>query len=214
MFVSTHGYDYGVKLMIIWMLLIAISVALLAITAAGRGDNIDMAYYNMAVAALINAVFVVLAIRSNASLRASGASRSALAADTARSMSYVWIWGVLGLAVIYGTGILAWKEWWHFLLAFMAVAGLCLYSAIIVQRRVDAGEDEDEALLRRGRTATIIQLVGMIAVVVGLLIDGKMVRFMVERYTDWAGNNIFFFGSAAIGIISAYALMTQSKTKH
>lgn len=197
--------------MIIWMLLIAISVGLLAVTAGGRSSSVDMAYYNLLVAALVNVVFVVLAIRSNASLRASNASRAALAANTARSMSYIWIWGVIGIAIIYGTGILVWKEWWHFLLAFMAVAGLCLYSAVMMQRRADSGEDDDEQLLSRGRTATLIQLVGMIAVVVGLLIDGKMTRFLVERYTDWAANNIFFFGSAAIGIISAYALLTQNK---
>jgi hypothetical protein len=46
----------------------------------------------------------------------------------------------------------------------------------------------------------------MIAVVVGLLIDGKMTRFLVPRYGDWAANNIFFFGALAIGAISAYAL--------
>ena len=210
----TARRDNGVHFMIIWFLLIAVSVGLLAITADGRSANIEMAYYNMAVAAVTSIAFVVLALRSNAQLRGSNASRSALAANTAWSMSYVWIWGVVGIAVIYGTGILVWKEWWHFLLAFVVVACLCLYSAMTMQRRVDAGEEDDEVLLSRGRTATIVQLVGMIAVVVGLLVDGKMVRFMVERYTDWAANNIFFFGSAAIGIISAYAIMTQSKTKH
>ena len=199
--------------MIIWMLSIAISVGLLAVTAGGRGTSVDMAYYNLAVAALVNVVFVILAIRSSTSLRAAGASRSALAANTAKSMSYIWIWGVIGIAVIYGTGILVWKEWWHFLLAFMAVAGICVYATVMMQRRVDAGEPDDEQLLSRGRTATLIQLIGMIAVVVGLLIDGKMTRFLVERYTDWAANNIFFFGSAAIGVISAYALMTQNKPK-
>ena len=47
--------------MILWSLSIAISVALLAITAGGRGGNIDMAYANMAVAAMINIVFIALA---------------------------------------------------------------------------------------------------------------------------------------------------------
>ena len=126
--------------MIIWMLSIAISVGLLAVTAGGRGTSVDMAYYNLAVAALVNVVFVILAIRSSTSLRAAGASRSALAANTAKSMSYIWIWGVIGIAVIYGTGILVWKEWWHFLLAFMAVAGICVYATVMMQRRVDAGK--------------------------------------------------------------------------
>ncbi len=194
--------------MVTWILTIAISLALLAYTAAGRSESLTMAYYNMAIAAVVSLVFVGLALKSNMALRASGASRSALAANTARSMSLIWFWGVAGLAIIYGGGILVWKEWWHFLIAFAVVGGLCLYSHIRLQRQADAGVD-DPVLLRNGRIATIVQLVGMLAVVVGLLVDGKMVRFFVERYTDWAANNLFFFGSAAIGAICAYALMTQ-----
>ena len=196
--------------MYIWTACIIISVALLAVTAGSRAGDVNMAYANMAVAALVNLVFVILALRSNSTLRANGASRSAIAADGARSMSIIWIWGVIGIAVIYGTGILQWKEWWHFLLAFMAVAGLCVYSGLMLQRRADAGQD-DESLLKQGHYATIGQLVGMIVIVVGLLVDGKMVRFYTERYTDWAANNIFFFGAAAIGVLCAYLIMNRQK---
>ena len=197
--------------MVSWILTIVISVALLAYTAAGRSESLTMAYYNMALAAVFSLVFVGLALRSNSALRASGASQSALAADTARSMSLIWFWGVVGLAVIYGTGILAWKEWWHFLLAFAAVGAICFFSHVRLQRQADTGAD-DAALLKQGRIGTIVQLVGMVLVVVGLLVDGKMVRFFVERYTDWAANNIFFFGSAAIGAICVYALATQKQS--
>ncbi len=196
--------------MIIWTACIIISVALLAITAGSRAGDVNMAYANMAVAAVVNLVFVLLALRSSAEKRASGASRSAIAADGAKSMSFIWIWGVIGIAVVYGTGILQWKEWWHFLIGFMAIAGLCVYSGLMLQRRADAGQD-DEKLLKQGHYATIAQLVGTILVVVGLLIDGKMVRFFTERYTDWAANNIFFFGAAAIGIVSAYMIIKREK---
>jgi hypothetical protein len=40
----------------------------------------------------------------------------------------------------------------------------------------------------------------------GLLIDGKMTRFLVRRYTDWAANNIFFFGAFGLAVVAAYAL--------
>jgi hypothetical protein len=53
------------------------------------------------------------------------------------------------------------------------------------------------------------QLAGMILVVVGLLIDGKMVRFLDPRYTDWAANNVFFFGALALAAISGHALKQQ-----
>jgi len=191
-----------------WSISIAISVGLLAVTAGGRGDSLQMAYVNMAVAAMINIVFIALALRSSQKLQAAGASRVMLAADAARSMSYIYIWGTLGLAVIYGTGILDWKEWWQFLIAFMAVGGICLWMGSMMQNRAERGVD-DQDLLTYGNRATVLQLVGMLTVMVGLWFDGKMTRFFVERHTDWAANNIFFFGAAALVVISAHALWVR-----
>jgi hypothetical protein len=51
----------------------------------------------------------------------------------------------------------------------------------------------------------------MLAVVAGMLIDGKMTRFLTPRYTDWAANNIFFCGAVAVAAICAYALKTIPK---
>ena len=41
------------------------------------------------------------------------------------------------------------------------------------------------------------QVAGMVIVMVGLLVDGKMTRFAKARpgWEDWAANNIFFFGA-------------------
>jgi len=197
--------------MVLWLLSMAISLALLAFTAGERSGNIQMAYINMAIAAIAGVVFVVLALRSSQRLQESGASRMAIAADTALSMSLIYIWGTIGLAVIYGSGILIWKEWWQFLLVFLAVGLISLGMSILMQKRVKSGQ-EDEALLTHGDRAAIAQLVGMIIVTLGLLIDGKMVRFMVERYTDWAANNIFFFGAAALAVISAHALWARKRS--
>jgi hypothetical protein len=61
-------------------------------------------------------------------------------------------------------------------------------------------------MLRWARFLAILQLVGMIVVMLGLLIDGKMVRFLNPRHTDWAANNIFFFGALALAVISGYGL--------
>ncbi|MGI9426155.1 MAG: hypothetical protein ACR2PA_23460 [Hyphomicrobiaceae bacterium] len=194
--------------MTLWVVCIGISVGLLALTAQGRSTDINMAYYNLVVAAAASLVFCILALRSNGNLQARKAGRSAVAADLARSMSLIWLWGVLGLTAIYATGILVWKEWWHFLLAFMAAGALCYASAYALQRQAERGGD-DERLLSRGHYATIAQLVGMVVVVVGLLVDGKMVRFFTERYTDWAGNNVFFFGALALGVLCIYGILTR-----
>jgi uncharacterized membrane protein len=191
--------------MIFWMSSIGISVALLVITAAVKSANPAMAYAHMAIAAVMALVFALIAIRETRQLVTSGASRPAVAAETARFMGYVWAWGALGLVISYGSGIVDWHEWLTFFIAFAVFAVASLFFSKMLQRDADEGK-EDEAILKAGRYLAWIQLVGMIAVVVGLIIDGKMTRFLVPRYGDWAANNIFFFGAIAIGAISAYAI--------
>jgi hypothetical protein len=101
--------------------------------------------------------------------------------------------------------VLVWKEWWQFFLAFAVGAGLCLYFSAALDKDARAGR-EDETMLRLGRYLAIVQLAGMVIAVLGLLIDGKMSRFLTPRYTDWAANDVFFFGALAVGVISANAL--------
>lgn len=191
--------------MIFWATSITVSVALLVITAAMKSANPSMAYAHMMIAAVVAIVFALVAIRETRQLVEAGGSRPAVAAQTARFMGYVWAWGALGLVISYGSGVVSWHEWLTFFVAFAILAAASLFFSMLLQRDADQGK-EDEALLKVGRYLAWAQLFGMIAVVVGLIIDGKMTRFLVPRYGDWAANNIFFFGAIAIGAISAYAL--------
>jgi hypothetical protein len=43
------------------------------------------------------------------------------------------------------------------------------------------------------------------------LIDGKMVRYQTPRFTDWAANNVFFFGAMALAAISFNALRARDE---
>jgi len=101
--------------------------------------------------------------------------------------------------------VLVWKEWWHFVLAFAVAAGLSFYFASTLKKDALAGK-EDETMLKLARYLAMVQLAGMVITMVGLIIDGKMVRFLTLRFTDWAANNVFFFGALGIALISAYAL--------
>ncbi len=195
--------------MILWGLSISASAALLVLTAALRPEGVHMAYAHMLIAAAVCICIALLYIKDNSALRKAGAGPSALAALTARYMGTVWSWAALALAVTYATNILTWREWPHFLAASIVVAGLCLLFAAMLQKDANAGR-EDATMLRLGRILTWVQLVGVSLAVVGLLIDGKMTRFMTLRYTDWAANNVFFFGALAIAAISAHALRTRA----
>lgn len=181
------------------------SVALMILFVARRGDGVQMAYAHMGVAALVAIGFAAAFFKQNTAMRAAGASQSALAANTSRYVGYVWAWGAACLLTVYATGILVWREWLHFSLATVVLAGACLLFASMLQKDADAGK-EDAAMLKLAHRLAIVLLAGMVIAIVGFLIDGKMVRFLNPRFTDWAANNVFFFGAIAIAAISGYAL--------
>lgn len=191
--------------MIVSALSLIASVALMILFAARRGDGVHMAYAHMGIAVLVTVGFAAAFFRQNAAMRAAGANQSALAANTSRYVGYVWAWGAACLLTVYATGILVWREWLHFSLATVVLAGACLLFAAMLQKDADAGK-EDAAMLKLAHRLAIVLLAGMVIAIIGFLIDGKMVRYLNPRFTDWAANNVFFFGAIAIAAISGYAL--------
>jgi hypothetical protein len=157
---------------------------------------------HMALAALVCAGFVLLAMADSSRRVARGESEAALAGATAASMALVWVWAGLAMLFTYQL-VLSWHEWWQYVLAGVGVGALCLVFSWMMDKDAAAGR-QDEALLRIARYLTIGQLAGMIIAMVGMVIDGKMPRNPSEP--DWAANGIFFFGAAALAIISANAL--------
>jgi hypothetical protein len=188
--------------MISWLIVFAASIVAIVLAAASEAPDLLMA-----AAGLTSLIFLLLALRERRALAA--ASRSRRGAATARHVGLVWIWGGLGLLLTYAL-VLAWPEWWHFCLAFLAVGTLCLVYAAQLERDAGAGR-EDEAMLKLGRYLAIGQLVGMVVTVVGLAIDPDK-EFLWIREGDWAGNIIFLFGAIALAAITAHALLTDTKT--
>jgi hypothetical protein len=188
-------------LTVLWVLGMAIGVSALVFTAGGRSTNLQLAYAHMAIAATMSIIFAVMANRACRALLGAGAAPPQVAGNSAGHMAIVWAWGALMLFITYGTGVLAWKEWWPFFVAFAVAGGLCLLLAVALKKYA--------TMFRWARYFAVIQFVGMIAVMLGLLIDGKMMRFLNPRHTDWAANNIFFFGALALAAISGYALKTN-----
>lgn len=199
--------------MVFWMLSIAVSVAVLVLSAAMRAQaGVQMAYTHMAMTAAISIAFALMYIREAEMLRSSGAKDGEIAANTARYFGLVWAWGALALIVTYGTGILVWKEWFHFFGGFFLAAGLCLFMSATLKKDVAEGR-EDATMMKIGRYLAIFQLVGMIVTMLGLWLDSKMTRYLDPRHQDWAANNIFFFGALAIAAIGAYALLAKGTSQ-
>ena len=181
------------------------SVALLILFAAKRGDGVHMAYAHMAIAAIAAIGFAVAFFRENAQMRADGAGKCAIAALAARYVSYVWVWATIALLTTYATGLEVWREWPVFTIACGSLAVLSMFFATMLQNDADAGR-EDPALLKAATILGTVLLGGMVITILGLLIDGKMTRFYNPRFTDWAANNVFFFGAIALASISGFAL--------
>ncbi|MFT5508819.1 MAG: hypothetical protein ACI89J_001896 [Hyphomicrobiaceae bacterium] len=198
--------------MIFWVLSIGASVALLVLTTIAKTGNPSMAYAHMVIAGITTVCFALIAIRGTQRLVDASASKSAISASSAWHMSYIWVWGTLSLLITYASGVVHWHEWLHFFAAF-AVAGIAaLFFANLLHKDANAGKD-DETILKVSRYLAYAQLFGMIVVMLGLLIDGKMSRHLIPRHGDWAANNIFFFGALGLAIMSAYALKVSAVKK-
>lgn len=189
-----------------WTWIAALAIGLLAIILSAAAERPGL---HLALAALVCLGFVVLAIWDFQRLLANSANLPALASATARDMGFVWAWAALGMLFTY-VFILSWHEWWQYVLAAGVVAALCFFFSASMSRDADS-DREDETMLKLARYLTIGQLVGMLITMIGLIVDNKMPRD--PQQPDWAANNIFFLGAAALALISANALRSPLPKK-
>ncbi len=189
---------------VIWGALLVIGVA-----AAHFGAASGRFELHLGLTAAVCLLFAVVAVWEGQRLRSGGASEAALAASTASSMALVWAWAAISLLTTYVL-VLSWHEWWQYVLGAGVIAALCLFFAAML-RRDDAAGRVDEAMLKLARYLTIGQLVGMVAAMIGLVVDDKMPRSPTEP--DWAANTIFFFGAAALAVISLNGLRGSPSPK-
>ena len=189
-----------------WTWIGALVIGLLAIFLSAAADRPEL---HLALAGLVCLGFAALAVWDFQRMVAQGANLPALSSATARDMGFVWAWAALGMLITY-VFILSWHEWWQYVLAAGVVAVLCFFFSSTMSRDAETGR-EDETMLKLARYLTIGQLVGMIVTMIGLIADDKMPRD--PQQPDWAANTIFFFGAAALAIISANALRSPLPKK-
>jgi hypothetical protein len=189
----------------VWMIALTVSICAIILTAA-----VGSPVTHMFASGLVSVAFALTAIREHNALLAAGASMSEVGSSTARNMGLIWTWGALGICVTYGLILVnRWPEWWQFFLGFALVAIASIIFSNMLNRDQAAGHS-DQSVLSVGRALVWLQLGGVIAGIVSMLIDGKFPRS--TAYPDWAACNIFFFGALAIAAISINALMTKKDT--
>ncbi len=196
---------------IVWMVAIAISIFVLIVSAAG-----GLVGTHTTVASIVALCFAAFAVFENRRLHEAQASEYQIAASTARHMGLVWSWGALSLLMTYmpSLNILIWKEWLTFTGMFAGLAVLCLFMATTIANDEAKGR-QDRSLLNIAHYLSVTQLVGMVIAMIGLVADKKfppVVKKSID-WQDWAANNYFFFGAAALAVISANALISARKRK-
>ena len=188
----------------IWMITLTVSLCAIVLSAA-IGDPTTL----MCMTAVVSLFVAVIALRTHKQLETDGASRATLSASTARHMGLIWLWGALGLLVSYGLILNGtWDNWPTFFSAFAAAAIACLTYAATVDRDELLGR-EDDSMVNLGRYLTIVQLLGMLATMIGLWLDPSRKLLSVSD-PAWVANNIFAAGAMALTAISGYALLRDT----
>jgi hypothetical protein len=195
----THWSLFLMPLTTVQILALVIALAAVLVPTASQMPGLQLA-----AAGVVALAITAAAISDNLKLRAAGAPKPARAVSTAQYLGWVWAWGALAILIAYAIlDVGDWKEWWQFVAGFGLAAIASLGFARLLQGDVAAGKS-DEGLLKAGRIATIAQVVGVVAALVTMFIEGKFPRDIA--FADWAGINIFMFGGLAILLISLNAL--------
>lgn len=195
------------RTMVVWILALAIAISVHAITAAMPSVEL-----HALISAMISLVIAVLAVRENESATTSEHGIFELASANARYMAVVWAWAAVTVTLTYAS-VLHWADWWHYAMPISGAAVLYLCFANLM----DKGTESTTAMraLKLARFLAIVQLVGAVATIVGLIGTGKLAFASHVRVAnlarDWAANDIFFFGATALAVISAVALKSYNR---
>lgn len=185
--------------MLVWGIAFAVSLGVMLMSAGAR-----MPILHLAIGALICLGIAFVGILENQKLRREGASKAEIAGSTARNMGFIYIWAATIIALTYLT-IFSWHEWWHWFFGLALIGTACIFYSNTVAR--DAAEGRtDDTLLSIGNKLTWLQLVGMLVAIIGMLVDGKLTRYLNPKLMDWAAQNTFFVGAVGLSLLSAYAL--------
>lgn len=195
------------RTMVVWILALSIAVSVHAITAAMPSVEL-----HALISVMISLVIAVLAVRENERVLTSQNDIFDLAAANARYMAVVWGWAAVTVTLTYAS-VLHWADWWHYAMPISAAAVLYLCFANLM----DKGNESTTAnrALKLARFLAIVQLVGALASIVGLIAGGKLAFAshvsIANLARDWAANDIFFFGATALAVISAVALKSYHR---
>lgn len=195
-----------------WILVMGCSVALLVLAAAARSIDPAYVFVHMGLAAGSAAILALFLIREIRSVIAEGGSRNLVGAVKVRAIGTLWIWGAVALFATYGTGVLHWAGWWKSTLPLAIVGIVCMVMSIVLKRNGDKGR-ADERFLRLLSVLAKVQIGAMLASMIWMLATNRLAQTGDSANASWAAYNIFFFGSAIVGLLSLYVVSPAAQAK-
>lgn len=190
--------------MIIWMANIALSAALLVVTAATATMVPAYATVHLLVSGLVTTTMALIALREAREMSAGGEPRSLILAHLTRHMGLLWAWAALILAITYGTGIMTWRDWVPVFVVFMLFSGLTLFLSRILRDDQTAGRDDQPM----SRLAGVLAVATLFAVVLvaGSIGFSRLAGYETAHSGVWVAQHVMVFAGIAIAVVAAFLL--------
>ena len=195
--------------MILWMANIAISAALLVVTAATATLVPAYATVHFLVAGLVSTTMALIALHEAREMSAGGEPHGLVLAHLTRHMGLLWAWAALVLAITYGTSIFQWSGWIPVFLVFTVLSGLTLFVSRILHDDHATGRHDD----RMARLAGALAVATLFAVVVVLgSIGFSRLAGNLPQSGVWVAEHVIVFAGLAIAVVAAFLLKTSVAT--
>ena len=126
-----------------------------------------------------------------------------------RLLARVYLWGALAMQGLYTTQLtgLRWQHAWQYALA-MALLAL---SARTFARQVSSPDAADRRQFVAFATPlSLVHALGGAAGLMFLVLSGKI----ASMRADWAANQVFFWGAAAVTVVAAIGLRAQARAEN
>ena len=195
-----------------WAVVMGVSVGLLTVVSAGRGFLPMHGLAHLAIGTAAALLLAAMMVRDVRRLIEAGGSRNLVGAAKVRAIGSIWIWGALCLFATYGTGVLAWAHWWKFTMPFVLIGAACVFLSVFLKRGEEKGLT-DEVLLKALSALARLQMLGMLAVMVSLVVSGRLMRSLEPGNADWAAFNILFCGALVLGLLSFFAVSSRGQAR-
>ncbi len=187
--------------MIIWICGLACGIAAVCFTAA-----LEAQVAHLVATAVISFGVVAMAVNDDRAAETAGTTGFARAAAAMRYVGVLWAWSAISAYAVYAF-LLDWVYWQPVVVAMLVACGLCIFTAIVLDR--DAAADVPDARSLRLADAMIDGQFGLGALLLGACIAGRLSETGLGGPDRWVALNLMLSTAAALLTFSGYLILNR-----